>query len=194
MMTARTQDARLVEQTLAGDQQAFTLLVERYQTRLFALARQYTRNAMDVEDIVQDAFLKAYRKLYTFDHRSSFYTWIYRITTNTILDMLKRRGRSPVQNVENPEMVGNATPIDSPSPSMGIEEAEISEITREVLEHLPDIFKAVLIMREFDGLAYQEIADTLGISIGTVESRLFRARGRFKDKLLSLHPEFGEEA
>ena len=72
MMSARTQDTRLVEKTLAGDQVAFEELVERYQSRLFALARQYTRTAMDVEDIVQDTFLKAYRKLDTFDHRSSF--------------------------------------------------------------------------------------------------------------------------
>ncbi|MCL4134477.1 UNVERIFIED_CONTAM: hypothetical protein GTU68_025841 [Idotea baltica] len=193
-MSARTQDTRLVEKTLAGDQVAFEQLVERYQSRLFALARQYTRTAMDVEDIVQDTFLKAYRKLETFDHRSSFYTWIYRIATNTILDMLKRRGRSPVQNVEDPEVVGDASPVDSPSPSVGMEEKEISEITMEVLEELPDIFRVVLVMREYDGLPYQEIANTLGISIGTVESRLFRARARFKDKLLSLYPEYGIEA
>lgn len=194
MMTARTQDTQLVERTLAGDQGAFEQLVERYQSRLFALARQYTRTAMDVEDIVQDTFLKAYRKLDSFDHRSSFYTWIYRIATNTILDVLKRRGRSPIQNVEDPEILGDVTPVDAPSPSVGMEDAEISEITLEVLGHLPEIFRAVLVMREYDGLPYQEIANTLGISIGTVESRLFRARARFKDKLLALYPEYGMEA
>jgi len=192
MNPARSLDTRLVEQTLAGDQAAFEELVERYQTRLFALSRQYTRNAVDVEDIVQDTFLKAYRKLDTFDHRSSFYTWIYRIATNTILDVLKRRGRSPVQNVEDPELLGDIAPRDLPSPSAGLEATEVSEITEEVLDHLPDIFKSVLVMREYHGLAYQEIADTLGVSIGTVESRLFRARARFKDKLLSLYPEYGE--
>ncbi len=192
MTSARLLDTRLVERTLAGDQAAFEELVERYQSRLFALARQYTRNAVDVEDIVQDAFLKAFSKLHTFDHRASFYTWIYRIATNTILDGLKRRGRSPIQNVEDPELLGDVAPAQMPSPSTELEEKEISEITVEVLGHLPDIFRVVLVMREYDGLAYQEIADTLGISIGTVESRLFRARARFKDKLLALYPEYGE--
>lgn len=192
MNPARSLDTRLVERTLAGDQSAFEELVERYQTRLFALSRQYTRNVVDVEDIVQDTFLKAFRKLHTFDHRSSFYTWIYRIATNTILDVLKRRGRSPVQNVEDPENLGDTAPRDVVSPSAGLEASEVSEITGRVLDHLPDIFKSVLVMREYHGLAYQEIADTLGVSIGTVESRLFRARARFKDKLLTLYPEYGE--
>ncbi|MFT7485792.1 MAG: RNA polymerase sigma-70 factor (ECF subfamily) [Candidatus Paceibacteria bacterium] len=192
MTASRQLDTRLVEETLAGSQAAFEELVVRYQSRLFALARRYSRNAMDVEDIVQDAFLKAYSKLHTFDHRASFYTWIYRIATNTILDGMKRRGRSPVQHVEDPEVLGEVTPVNLPSPSAKMEENEISCITQEVLGQMPDIFRAVLVMREFDGLAYQEIADTLGISIGTVESRLFRARARFKDKLLALYPEFGE--
>ena len=193
MKTARSEDASLVERTLAGDQVAFQDLVERYQGRLFALARHYTRNAVEIEDIVQDTFLKAYRRLDSFDHRSSFYTWIYRIATNTVLDLLKRRGRSPVQAVEDPELVSEAAPRDLPSPSANLEAKEVGEITHEVLSHLPDIFRTVLVMREFDQMAYQEIADTLEISIGTVESRLFRARARFKDKLLSLYPEFGQE-
>lgn len=192
MNSARAVDTELVQQTLSGEQAAFERLVERYQGRLFALTRNYTRNAVEIEDIVQDTFLKAYRRLDTFDHRSSFYTWIYRIATNTILDVLKRRGRSPVQTVEDPELVAEVSPVEMPGPSARLEAAEIAELTREVLDHLPDIFKSVLVMREFHGLAYQEIADTLGISIGTVESRLFRARARFKDKLLSLYPEYGE--
>lgn len=191
MNTAKLEDARLVAATLAGDQSAFQELVERYQGRLFALTRHYTRSAVEIEDIVQDTFLKAFRRLDSFDHRSSFYTWIYRIATNTILDVLKRRGRSPIQAVEDPELLGEVAPVEIPPPSANLDAKEISEITHEVLEHLPDIFRAVLVMREFDEMSYQDIADTLGISIGTVESRLFRARARFKDKLLSLHPEFG---
>jgi RNA polymerase sigma-70 factor, ECF subfamily len=193
MNTARSEDANLVQSTLDGDQSAFQTLVERYQGRLFALARHYTRNVVEIEDIVQDTFLKAYRRLDSFDHRSSFYTWIYRIATNTVLDVLKRRGRSPVQAVEDPELIGEAAPRDLPAPSAKLEAKELSELTHEVLSHLPDIFRTVLVMREFDDMAYQEIADTLEISIGTVESRLFRARARFKDKLLSLYPEYGEQ-
>ncbi len=127
MKTARSEDASLVERTLAGDQAAFQDLVERYQGRLFALARHYTRNAVEIEDIVQDTFLKAYRRLDSFDHRSSFYTWIYRIATNTVLDLLKRRGRSPVQAVEDPELVSEAArlayPIRDGIPIMLPEEA-----------------------------------------------------------------------
>ena len=193
MNTARIEDANLVEQTLGGDQQAFQQLVERYQGRLFAVARHYTRSAVEIEDIVQETFLKAYRRLDTFDHRSSFYTWIYRIATNTVLDVLKRRGRSPVQAVEDPELVGEASPRDCPPPTAGLEAQELGEITHRVLGELPEIFRTVLVMREFDQLAYQEIADTLEISIGTVESRLFRARAKFKDKLLKLYPEFGDQ-
>lgn len=192
MDSARSLDTTLVQQTLAGDATAFEELVERYQGRLFALARHYTRNAVDIEDMVQDTFLKAFRRLESFDHRSSFYTWIYRIATNTILDVLKRRGRSPIRTVEDPELIGDVAPVDAPTPTAELEASELSEVTRKVLDELPDIFKAVLVMREFDGLAYQEIADNLGISIGTVESRLFRARARFKDKLLTLFPEYGE--
>ncbi len=193
MDTARSIDSRLVERTLAGEPEAFQELVERHQGRLFALARHYTRNAADIEDMVQDTFLKAYARLEGFDHRSSFYTWIYRIATNTILDVLKRRGRSPIRAVEDPEVIGDVVPVDAPSPMASLEAGEVAAITRRVLDELPDIFKAVLVMREFDGLAYQDIADQLGISIGTVESRLFRARARFKDKLQTLFPEYAGE-
>jgi len=193
MESPALEDAHLVAETLAGNQVSFQLLVERYQERLFALARHYTRSAVEVEDIVQDSFLKAFKRLDTFDHRSSFYTWLYRIAVNTILDALKRKGRSPVQAVEDPEVVGRPGPVQGVAPDAGLEREEISRVTHEALEHLPEIFRTVLVLREFEGLAYQQIADTLGISIGTVESRLFRARARFKDKLLALYPEFSGE-
>lgn len=197
MEPAAVEDESLVKETLAGSQASFQLLVERYQGRIFALTRHYTRNAVEIEDLVQDTFLKAYSRLDSFQHQSSFYTWLYRIATNTILDHMKRRGRSPVQSVEDLEGVPGA--IEGPSaarsvgPDAALEREEISKITHAVLEELPDIFRTVLVMREFDDLSYQEIADVLGISIGTVESRLFRARARFKDKLLQMHPEFGQE-
>lgn len=189
------EDASLVQETLDGNQAAFQLLVERYQSRLFALVRHYTKNPVEIEDVVQETFLKAFSRLDTFQHQSSFYTWIYRIATNTILDFLKRRGRSPVQSVEDPELaVSPASPgprIVAPDAQM--EREEIARITHGVLASMPEIFRTVLVMREFDEMAYQDIADVLGISIGTVESRLFRARARFKEKLLQLHPEFGQE-
>lgn len=186
-------DTCLVQEALQGNQASFQLLVERYEQRIFNLIRHYTRNPVEVEDLAQESFLKAFRRLDTFQHQSSFYTWLYRISVNTILDSLKRRGRSPVQSVEDLELVASPETTRSPSPSSSLEREEISRITQEVLAELPEIFRTVLIMREFEDMAYQDIADVLGISIGTVESRLFRARARFKERLLQRHPEFGTE-
>jgi RNA polymerase sigma-70 factor (ECF subfamily) len=190
------EDAQLVEEALGGNQLSFQLLIERYQDRIFALARHYTRSAVEVEDIVQDTFLKAYRRLQTFQRQSSFSTWLYRIAVNTALDFLKRMGRSPVQAVEDPELsaspvraqAGSGVSIAAPDARMRRE--EIARITAEVLAELPEIFRTVLVLREFEDMPYQEMADVLGISIGTVESRLFRARARFKEAMIRLHPEF----
>jgi RNA polymerase sigma-70 factor (ECF subfamily) len=189
-------DALLVKECLAGNAVSFQLLVERYQERMFSLARHYTRSAVEVEDIVQETFLKAFRRLESFQQQASFSTWLYRIATNTALDTLKRRGRSPIQTVEDPELLapggsGGSGGPELQAPDARLEREEIAEITRAVLEGLPDIFRTVLVLRELEGMAYQDIADLLGISIGTVESRLFRARARFKERLLRLHPEFG---
>ncbi|MCE9594026.1 MAG: sigma-70 family RNA polymerase sigma factor [Planctomycetes bacterium] len=194
MQTAPKEDLSLVEETLAGNQLAFQLLVERYQGRMFALARHYTRNTAELEDIVQDTFLKAFTHLSSFERQSSLYTWLARIAINTSLDFLKRHGRSPVQAVEDLEVVQgferSRPNSHSPAPDSRLEREEIARITQEVLAELPEIFRTVLVLREFEDLPYQEIADILGISIGTVESRLFRARARFRDKLVHLHPEF----
>ena len=193
MESVQVEDDGLVRETLSGNQASFQLLVERYQDRIFSLARHYTRNAVEVEDLVQDTFLKAFSRLDSFQGQSSFFTWLYRIAVNTILDGLKRRGRSPVRAVEDPEILATPGPTRISGPSADMEREEIARITRAVLEELPEIFRTVLVMREFEDMAYQDIAEVLQISIGTVESRLFRARAKFKDKLLQLHPEFGQE-
>ena len=197
MQTAPRKDLMLIAETLGGNQLSFQLLVERYQGRMFALVRHYTRNPVEVEDLVQDVFLKAFSRLGSFQRQSSFYTWLTRIAINTALDFLKRSGRSPVQGVEDPETalggeIGAPRGGVSPAPDARMERQEIARVTGEVLDELPEIFRAVLVLREFEELSYQEIADVQGISIGTVESRLFRARARFRDKLLALYPEFGE--
>lgn len=189
-------DGLLVEGTLGGDPRCFEVLVGRYERRLFGLVRHYTRSAVEVEDIVQDTFLKAYSRLETFQRSSAFYTWLYRIAVNTILDFMKRQGRNPVRAVEDPEAVtgphgvNETTERKSIRPDARLEQAEISAITRGVMEELPEIFRTVLVMRELEQMRYQDIADVLQVSIGTVESRLFRARARFKKRLLQLHPEF----
>ena len=190
------EDTQLVEEALGGNQLSFQLLIERYQERIFALVRHYTKSAVEIEDIVQDTFLKAYRRLETFQRQSSFSTWLYRIAVNTALDFLKRMGRSPVQAVEDPEL--SASPVRAQAgsgvaiagPDAHLRREEVARITAEVLAELPEIFRTVLVLREFEDLSYQQMADVLGISIGTVESRLFRARARFKEAMIRLHPEF----
>lgn len=190
--SAADEDVRLVTATLAGDQAAFAELVRRYQERLFGLVRGYTRSAAEIEDIVQETFLKAYSKLASYRAESSFSTWLCRIAVNTALDQLKRRGRSPL--VENPgaewnlEEPSEATP-GPPPPDARLERAELQQITEAVLETLPEPFRSVLVLREFEELSYLEIAELLDISIGTVESRLFRARARFKEALAEIQPE-----
>jgi RNA polymerase sigma-70 factor (ECF subfamily) len=194
-MTAVPQeDLSLVRETLEGNQLSFQLLVERYQERVFALIRHYTRNTVEVEDIAQDTFLKAFSRLDSFQQQSSFYTWLGRIAINTALDFLKRHGRNPVQAVEDPELAstGPGSARSVPAPDARMEREEIARVTHVVLDELPEIFRTVLVLREFEAMAYQDMADMLGISIGTVESRLFRARARFREKLLTLYPEFGE--
>jgi RNA polymerase sigma-70 factor (ECF subfamily) len=190
------EDDQLVEEALGGNALSFQLLVERYQDRIFALARHYTKSAVEVEDIAQDTFLKAYRRLDSFQRQSSFSTWLYRIAVNTALDFLKRTGRSPVQAVEDPEL--SAAPVRAQagsgvtiaSPDVNLRREELARITQHVLSELPEIFRTVLVLREFEDMPYQEMAEVLGISIGTVESRLFRARARFKEALVRLYPEF----
>ncbi len=198
MERVSAEDLDLVRETLEGNQLSFQLLVERYQDRMFSLVRRYTRNVVEVEDIVQETFLKAYRKLYTFQHQASFSTWLYRIAVNSALDFLKRRGRNPVRAVEDPELtaeVGSTMGPGTqgariPAPDAGMEQEELRHATHAALQELPEIFRTVLVMREYEDMAYQSMADILGISIGTVESRLFRARARFKEALLRAHPEF----
>jgi RNA polymerase sigma-70 factor (ECF subfamily) len=196
MQPATADDPQLVRETLEGNPLSFQLLVERYQDRVFGLVRHYTRSRVEVEDIAQDTFLKAFRRLDSFQYQASFSTWLLRIAVNTSLDFLKRAGRSPVRAVEDPELgTEGAAPREGAgariaAPDAGLEREEIARITHEVLDELPEIFRTVLVMREFEEMAYQEMADVLGISIGTVESRLFRARARFRDKLSQLYPEY----
>ena len=143
MQPAAREDLSLVRETLDGNQLSFQLLIERYQERVFGLVRHYAKSAVEIEDIVQDTFIKAFRKLDTFQHQSSFSTWLYRIAVNTSLDFLKRAGRNPVQAVEDPELsaaTGRAELAMVGAPDAGLEREEVARITQRVLEELPEIF------------------------------------------------------
>lgn len=200
MEPAAANDLELVAETLEGNALSFQLLVERYQDRVFGLVRHYARSQEEVEDIVQDTFLKAFRRLDSFQQQASFSTWLCRIAVNTALDFLKRCGRSPVRAVEDPELLGEGAgpalaggaSVRIGQPDEGLEREEIARITAEILDELPEIFRTALVLREFEDMAYQEMADLLGISIGTVESRLFRARAKFRERLVQRYPEYGE--
>jgi RNA polymerase sigma-70 factor (ECF subfamily) len=189
-------DAALVRETLAGHQSSFQLLVERHEARVFALLRHYVKNPVELEDLAQETFLKAFKRLDSFEGQASFYTWIYRIAVNTALDHLKKKSRSPIASTDDPEVLADPQQVDARicAPHAALEREEIACATQAALAKLPEIFRTVLILREFEDMAYQDMADLLGISIGTIESRLYRARARFKAALLELHPEYGEFA
>lgn len=188
-------DDAAVARARAGDHEAFRVLVERHQGRLFRLAARVLRDDDLARDAVQDAFLKAYTSLRRFEGRSSFYTWIYRLTLNVCLDM-RRRNRSD-RNVEWPESGGeNGGAGLEPTPAAGTEplpsgpdaEAERGEIRQRVsqaIDDLPQEARETLLLREVDGLSYAEISETLGIPKGTVMSRLHYARKRVQKLLVS---------
>lgn len=186
-----TSEAALIAAILAGSESAFGELMDRYEGRIVRLLRRFTRDASEVEDLAQEVFVKVFRKLHTFQQDSGLYTWIYRIAVNTANDELSRSGRRRLRLVED-EATLDASLRERRQGDGAAEpllDEEVREATREVLGDLPEKYRTILVLREYEDLAYHEIADVLGISMGTVESRLFRARQRFKDALARRYPE-----
>jgi RNA polymerase sigma-70 factor (ECF subfamily) len=181
-MIGRDDDQSLVAACRAGDTQAFGVLVRRYQDRLFPTVLRLTGHEEDAYDLLQDAFLRAYQKLGHFQGHSSFYTWIYRIAVNLALS--GRRKRRPVaERIE---------PADDPrhsDPSLPLERAERDARIQVALNALAADHRAVVVLKDLDGLRYEEIATILGIPVGTVRSRLHRARGELRDRLRGLVEE-----
>ena len=174
MEPARIEDARLVRETLAGSQASFQLLVERYQDRLFALARHYTRNAVEIEDIVQEAFLKAFRRLDSFDHRSSFYTWIYRIAVNIARQHLKKQSSRPATDSMEQQLEIGRQPAD------GREAGEDSMLRQRALDgamaQLPENQRTALSLYYFEELSYEEISEAMQQNINTVRTHIRRGK------------------
>lgn len=176
-------DARLVASARAGDSDAFAVLIGRYERRIVRLVRGMVPED-DVEDVAQDAWIKAFRKLEHFDGRSSFYTWVYRIAANTAMDWRKKaRHRRHAPLPEGPEGE-DAVPSPGAGPESGATRRELAERIDAAIAALPEKYHEILVLREVDGLSYEEISKELGMSKGTVESRLFRARERLREKLL----------
>lgn len=187
-LSPETPDAELIADVLEGSEGAFAQLVDRYKDRLFRLLGRYCRDPVECEDLAQDVFLKVFRKLHTFQQNSAFYTWLYRIAVNAATDHLSRASHRRLRLVEDDRMLDDGAAGDEP-PSAPLMAAELAAVTRRIVDGLPEKYRTILILREYEDLSYTDIAAVLQIQLGTVESRLFRARQRFKEQLLRHHPE-----
>lgn len=183
-----TPDAELIAAAVDGSEAAFTSLVERYQDRVFRLLGRYCRDQVECEDLAQDVFVKVFRKLHTFQGDSAFYTWLYRIAVNAATDHLSRASHRRLRLVDDEGTLDRGGDAEAQDPAAPLLAAERVAATRAVVETLPEKFRTILILREFEELSYTEIAAVLQIQLGTVESRLFRARARFKQALERDYP------
>lgn len=172
-------DDKLVKRAKKGDSRAFDLLVLKYQGRVAQLVSRYLNNAAEVEDVTQEAFIKAYRALPNFRGDSAFYTWLYRIAANAAKNHLVALGRRPSSDMALDDSEVFDVPgllKDHESPDEVIMGKELEMLISRTIEELPVELRAALTLREFEGLSYEEIADVLECPIGTVRSRIFRAR------------------
>lgn len=175
-----------------GEQAAFRLLVERYQRKVYSVAYSMVRNPEDAMDLSQEAFIKAYRNLDGFQGSSSFYTWIYRITVNLAIDHLRKRGRYHSVDYDDrigrndDEVAGDGSILPSrldTNPSKNLIRRELADKMEAALATLSEKHRTILLMREVDGMSYEDMAEVLGISKGTVMSRLHHARKNMQQAL-----------
>ena len=190
-MTDREIDRQLVARAQQGDKQAFELLVEKYQRKLARLLSRFIRDPAEVEDVTQEAFIKAYRALPAFRGDSAFYTWLYRIGINTAKNYLMAMGRrAPTSTeVEAEEAEGfeeGEQLRDINTPESLLLSNEIAETVNKTIEELPEELRRAIQMRELDGKSYEEIAQEMKCPIGTVRSRIFRAREAIAEQLRPL--------
>jgi len=180
-MGDREVDQQLVERAQRGDKHAFELLVSKYQRRLGRLISRFVRNAAEAEDVTQDAFIKAYRALPAFRGDSAFYTWLYRIGINTAKNHLVAQGRrvptSTQFDTEEAEDFEDASLLhEVATPENELMSKQVVEVVNSSLQELPEDLRMALTLREIEGLSYEEIAAVMDCPIGTVRSRIFRAR------------------
>lgn len=173
-------DLALVQRVQRGDKQAFNLLVRRYQTKLSSLVSRYVSTHSDVSDVVQEAFIKAYRALPNFRGESAFYTWLYRIAVNSAKNYLTAQGRKPPStdvDAEDAEFYeGNSALKEDASPESLLLSDEVKKVIFQTIEDLPDELRVAITLREIEGMSYDEIAGIMDCPVGTVRSRIFRAR------------------
>lgn len=183
-------DQQLVDRVFKGDKHAFDLLVLRYQHRILGLIGRFINDPAEVEDVAQEAFIKAYRALPKFRGDSQFYTWLYRIAINTAKNYLVARGRRPPStdvDVEDAEFMENNAPLtDIDSPEASQEKEDLHRVINAAIEELPEDLRTAFTLREFSGLSYEEITEIMGCPVGTVRSRIFRAREALDKKIRPL--------
>ncbi len=184
-------DQELVERAQRGDKQAFGMLVDKYQRKLGRLLSRLIRDQAEVEDVVQESFIKAYRALPNFRGDSAFYTWLYRIGINTAKNYLVSMGRRPqisndieIEDAENFEDAGELRTMETPETELMTK--EIAQTVNDTVEALPEELRTAITLREIEGLSYEEIATLMNCPIGTVRSRIFRARETIAQKLRPL--------
>jgi len=186
----RSIDQALVERVQQGDKKAFDLLVIKYQTRISKLIARFVRNQADVPDVAQETFIKAYRALPKFRGDSAFYTWLYRIAINTAKNHLVAQGRRPpgedIDSVEAEQYEGASNIKEYATPERLLLKDEIEEVVFRTIEELPEDLRTAITLRELDGLSYEEIAEVMDCPIGTVRSRIFRAREAIHSKIKPL--------
>ncbi len=191
MMGAREADLLLVERVQSGDREAFGLLVGKYQRKLLRLVMRLVRDPAEAEDVTQEAFIKAYRALPNFRGESAFYTWLYRIGVNTAKNWLVANGkRMPtVSEITDDESEGIEEGVllrHDETPDRVLMSRQIGETVNAAMEALPEDLRTAITLREIDGMAYEDIAQVMDCPIGTVRSRIFRAREAIAVKLRPL--------
>ena len=187
-MSDREVDQQLVERAQRGDKKAFELLVGKYQRKLARLLSRFIRDAAEVEDVTQEAFIKAYRALPTFRGDSAFYTWLYRIGINTAKNYLVAMGRRAptTTEIDSEEAEGfedGDQLRDLNTPENELATRQIAETVNQTLSELPEELRTAITLREIEGLSYEDIANIMNCPIGTVRSRIFRAREAIAAKL-----------
>jgi RNA polymerase sigma-70 factor (ECF subfamily) len=190
-MGDRAIDQQLVERAQRGDKKAFELLVAKYQRKLGRLLSRFIRDPAEVEDVAQEAFIKAYRALPSFRGESAFYTWLYRIGINTAKNYLVALGRrAPTTTEFDTEEAENFDDGDQlrdvNTPENELMSKQIAQTVNDTMEALPEELRTAIVLREIDGLSYEEIASVMNCPIGTVRSRIFRARETIADRLRPL--------
>lgn len=179
-MSEQITDQQLVEKVQRGDKNAFNLLVVRYQHKVMHLVSRYVKSSGDVADVTQEAFIKAYRALPSFRGDSAFYTWLYRIAVNTAKNYLVSQGRKPpgsdIDAQEADYYDGGEALHDNSTPERALLSNEIETTLFRIVDKLPEDLRMAITLREMEGLSYEEIAAVMDCPVGTVRSRIFRAR------------------